>query len=284
MTRILTWNIQNGRGVDGVVSLARIATVCRAMGDADILCLQEISRGLDLGAGPSDQVAELCELFPGYEGIFGAAVDARDPVDGAAWQFGNLLLARLPVLSIRNHPLPRPCRAPGRHMSRAATEVVVAAASGPLRLVNLHLEYHSADQRLVQVERLRDLQRESIQQADHPPAADPVGPYRAVPNPVDAVFCGDFNMVHGGSEYRRMLEPLIGGESFVDAWEHAYPGVEQAPTCGVHDRIQWPEGPHCRDFFFVTPSLSSRISDVRVDVITNASDHQPLLLELSDDG
>ncbi len=283
MTRILSWNIQNGRGVDGVVSLERIARVCRALGEADVLCLQEVSRGLDLGAGPRDQVAELCELFPGYEGLYGAAVDARG-LGGNRWQFGNLLLSRLPVLSVRHHPLPRPCLASGRHMARIATETVVATSAGPLRVVNLHLEYHSADQRLAQVERLRGMQREADELAEHPPAADPHGPYRAVPHPVDAVYCGDYNMVHGGPEYRCMLEPLNGMVPFVDAWEEACPGIDPAPTCGVHDRVQWPEGPHCRDFFFVTPRLSSRISDIRVDVATDASDHQPLLLELRDDG
>ena len=42
---ILSWNIQFGLGMDGRVDLPRIAAACRAMGDADVLCFQEVSDG-----------------------------------------------------------------------------------------------------------------------------------------------------------------------------------------------------------------------------------------------
>jgi len=74
MTVILSWNIQNGRGTDGVMSLERIAAAVNAMGDPDVICLQEISRHLSLSeddAAP-DQIAEISALFPGYTTIFGA--------------------------------------------------------------------------------------------------------------------------------------------------------------------------------------------------------------------
>ena len=38
--QLITWNIQWGRGADGVVDLRRIVRVCRAMADVDVLCLQ----------------------------------------------------------------------------------------------------------------------------------------------------------------------------------------------------------------------------------------------------
>ena len=58
---ILSWNIQFGLGMDGRVDLPRIAAACRAMGDADVLCFQEVSDGFGaLAAGAeSDQVAAL---------------------------------------------------------------------------------------------------------------------------------------------------------------------------------------------------------------------------------
>lgn len=52
--QIISWNIQCGLGVDGKVDLARIANVMREMGDADIICLQEVSRfnpDLDMNMG-----------------------------------------------------------------------------------------------------------------------------------------------------------------------------------------------------------------------------------------
>ena len=64
MTSILSWNIQNGKGMDGEVSMQRIADVIATMGTPDVICLQEVSRGLALtdDAGAPDQVAELSDL------------------------------------------------------------------------------------------------------------------------------------------------------------------------------------------------------------------------------
>ena len=43
MTVIVTWNIQYGKGVDGVLDLGRIVDTVRAKGDFDVLCVQEIA-------------------------------------------------------------------------------------------------------------------------------------------------------------------------------------------------------------------------------------------------
>src|ERR1700730_4562857 len=43
--RLVNWNIQWGRGVDGRVDLARIVREARALCDFDVLCLQEVTRG-----------------------------------------------------------------------------------------------------------------------------------------------------------------------------------------------------------------------------------------------
>lgn len=283
MTRILSWNIQNGKGNDGRISLERIAGVIGAMGDADVICLQEVSRGLALqadGRAP-DQVAELEQLFPGYEIAFGIAFEARPPGASARWQYGNAILTKLPLSLVVSHPLPRPGVENVLHMTRQATEVVVADGSGPLRIVNTHLEFHSAVHRLAQVDRLRDLQREAVEETALPPRTDTSGPYQQVARPVDAIYCGDFNMLPGSEEYRRLLAPL-GEENrpFEDAWMKLYPKREHDPTCGVHDRQQWPEGPHCRDFFFATGRCAAALVAMQVNIETDASDHQPLVLEL----
>jgi endonuclease/exonuclease/phosphatase family metal-dependent hydrolase len=90
MTAILSWNVQNGRGVDGVVSLTRIAEVIDAMGTPDVICLQEVSKGLELaGAGVPDQPTELAALFPGYEFIFGIAVDTDPEAEGQRWALSD---------------------------------------------------------------------------------------------------------------------------------------------------------------------------------------------------
>ena len=81
MIRILSWNIQNGKGCDDQVSLSRIAHEIEAMGAPDVICLQEVSRGLSVFNSDDrpDQMSELAELFGGYEGVFGPAIEASGP-------------------------------------------------------------------------------------------------------------------------------------------------------------------------------------------------------------
>ncbi len=288
MTTVLSWNIQNGKGTDGVVSLERIAAAIKAMGDADVICLQEISRHLALiegqgesenvGEGAPDQIAQIAALFPGHATVFGAAIEAGDP----SWQFGNAILTRLPIVSVFRHALPQPAEGGVRHMARQATEVTVATAQGPLRVVNTHLEFHSAIQRRAQIERLRDIHREIVSNLRNPPKTEAAGPYRDLARPEDCVMCGDFNMETDFDEYAVMLAPLAEGAApFQDAWRVVHPGHPHDPTCGIHDRDQWPQGPHCRDFFFVTDRVARAAREVTVDTNTDASDHQPLMLRLA---
>ena len=41
------------------------------------------------------------------------------------------------------------------------------------------------------------------------------------------------------------------------------------------------ETPYCCDYVFVTPDLVPRLKSIRIDTQTQASDHQPVLLELA---
>ncbi|MFT5114486.1 MAG: endonuclease/exonuclease/phosphatase family metal-dependent hydrolase [Parasphingorhabdus sp.] len=286
MTSILSWNIQNGKGCDCKISLERIVEVIGQMGVPDIICLQEVSRGLILDDGiyAPDQVEELAELFPGYEIVFGAAIDAVCENNGKRWQFGNAVLIRLPLLSVTSHKLPSPGVPNTRYMARQAIEVVVDCPAGPLRVVNTHLEFHSQTQKIAQVGRLREIQREVLEEHNQPRQIDAAGPYQFVSRPVNAVFCGDFNMTTDSKEYAILQAPLADeSKPFKDAWEIAHPGQPHAPTCGIYDHQLWPQGSHCRDFFFMTGKSAEWVTDVQVDIKTDASDHQPLLLILNDD-
>jgi endonuclease/exonuclease/phosphatase family metal-dependent hydrolase len=277
---LLTWNIQAGRGSDGAVDLARIARVLRALGDAHVICLQEVARHVPAGDGSDsgDQVAALAALFPGYTACFGAAVD-RAGERGTRQQFGNLVLSRVPVLQCFRHALPQPADSTTRHMPRQATEVMVAAPGGALRIVTTHLEFHSHRQRMAQVRRLREIDAEVRGAQRRPAAFAPVGLYAAVPRPASSVLCGDFNVEPGAPEYRRLTAPGRGA-ALSDAWTVARPGQPHPPTCGVHDHAQWPQGAHCRDYFFCSRDVAARIEAFEFDAHTNASDHQPLLLRV----
>ena len=286
MISVLSWNIQNGKGVDGVVSLQRIAEVIVKMGSADVICLQEISRGLSWqdGGQATDQIKELTGLFPEFEVLFGVAVDAASAESSDRWQFGNAILSRIPLLSVQHHILPRPAVTGVRHMTRQATEIVVGSRQSPLRIVNLHLEFHSLLQRAAQIEKLREMQFEAAMENAIPPKADRDGPYQEVHRPVDAIYCGDFNMLVGSSEYERMVSEFGEGVDHVkDAWTIAYPDRDHDPTCGIHDHQSWPEGPHCRDFFFVGGECARQVQSFHVDVDTDASDHKPLRICLERD-
>ena len=63
--KLVSWNIQWGRGADGRVDLARIVEHARRFADFDVLCLQEVASGYPQlpGLDGSDQFAALIELF-----------------------------------------------------------------------------------------------------------------------------------------------------------------------------------------------------------------------------
>jgi endonuclease/exonuclease/phosphatase family metal-dependent hydrolase len=273
---ILSWNIQYGLGVDGRVDLARIAATCRALGDADMLCLQEVSVGFGelAPAAEVDQVAALAGLFPGYEPVFVPAIDR--PGVPSRRRFGNLILSRLPVLDVVAHALPRPAEPAVMTMQRHALEATVAAGGGALRVVTTHLEFHSLAQRGAQAERLGALGAE-WRARDAAPSPAGKGPYAALPPMHGTVLCGDFNFPLDEPSYAALTGPAAG---FVDAWPALHGTAAHAPTCGVHDRHQWPQGAHARDFVFVSASLAPHLRALAVDTETGASDHQPLLLTL----
>ena len=282
--QVLTWNIQFGKGVDGRVDLERIARKSLAMGRAappEVICYQEVARGypeLDGGAG-ADQPDILAAALPGYRPLYRAAVDR--PEDGRG--FGNMVLSRRPVHDAALHLLPEP-PAPGRKtMRRLAFEVTLAAPWGPLTAVATHLAYHDEGQRAAQAGCLRAIYAEAAAQRRRPGAAVPDGPFRPAPASDNWLICGDFNFLPDAPPYAALTARFDDATpALADAWRIAHGDRPHAHTCGVHDHVQWPEGPHCRDYFFVSPALGERVVELVVDPDCDASDHQPVLLVLRD--
>jgi endonuclease/exonuclease/phosphatase family metal-dependent hydrolase len=277
--RLVTWNIQWGKGCDGVVDLARIVSVAKALADADVFCFQEVSDGFSALDGGLDQSAQLAALLPDHRPLFRPAIETIDSA-GRTRRFGNMTLSRLPVLQVASHPLPWPQAGGVRSMRRQALEVVVEAGFGPLRIVNTHLEFHSAAQREAQIGRLLDLQEEASTSAKAA-NADHVEPYVSQTIAASSLLCGDFNFDVADPQHAMLHQSSRPGLNYRDAWSLRYPDRPHAPTCGLYDRELW-TGPDCRDFIFVTEDLAQRISRVEVDGTTAASDHQPVLIELAD--
>jgi endonuclease/exonuclease/phosphatase family metal-dependent hydrolase len=281
--RIITWNIQWGRGCDGRVDLARVIVAAHATADFDVLCLQEVAvgfPGLPGGQG-GDQLASLRGLLPDYELTFGIATDVRGE-GGERHQFGNAILSRLPVRQVFRHLLPWPADPAVPSMQRIAVEAVIEAPWGPLRVVTSHLEYYSARQRLAQVEALRRLHVEASAHARDPrPGKREQGtPFDTQPRPASVVICGDFNFEPGSTEHAAMLAPMPDGAlSLHDAWQLVQPHAPHEHTVGLHG-AEWPDRPYCCDFFFVSECLAGRVLRQEVNSQTDASDHQPVLLEL----
>ena len=267
--RLLSWNVQWCRGIDGRVDPKRIAAEAKRIADPDVFCLQEIALNFPEMAGSSgeNQVEELKKAFRGYEAFFAPAVDL--PGKTGRRQFGNLVLTRLPVGRVLRHQLPWPAAPDVCSMPRTAVEVVVEAPFGLLRVMTTHLEYYASAHRAAQIARLREIHIEAC--AEHLRVDEP-GSYESYPRGTRAIICGDFNLKHDGPEHRQMLDA-----GFVDAWLALNEGKAREPTFHLHDG----EPPYCCDYVFVTPDLVPRLRSLRIDAATQASDHQPVVVELA---
>ncbi len=278
--RLLSWNLQWCRGLDGRVDPARIAAEARRLADPDVMCFQEVAAGFsDLpGSRGEDQAQALAHELPGYACAFGWGVDLPGE-DGARRRFGNLILSRLPVRRVLRHSLPWPAAPESPSMPRVAVEAEIASPLGPLRVVTTHLEYYSAEHRRAQVERLRELHAEACAHSRWT-AGSGYGPLDSPPRPAAAILCGDFNFRPDDPLHARLLGPFNDqAPRFVDACQALHPREPRPDTFRVHERDDG-ESPYCCDFLFVTEDLVPRLRAMRVDGATQASDHQPLLVEL----
>src|SRR4249920_2420068 len=163
--RLLSWNVQWCRGLDGAVDPARIAASARTY-DADVICLQEVASNFpDLpGSHGEDQPHTLMHALPEYEGCLVSGVDLPAK-NGRRSRFGNVILSRLKVGRVLRHSMPWPA-ADVPTMPRAAVEAVVAAPFGPLRIITTHLEYYSGAHRAAQIDRLREVCGEGSERGD----------------------------------------------------------------------------------------------------------------------
>ena len=284
--KLMTWNVQWCMGVDKRVDPARIVAEARRLCDFDVLCLQEIADNFPdprlEGSRGENQFALLASLLPGFAAVEGVATD--HPAEGGGRRrFGNMILSRLPVRQVYRHLLPSPVDPGVNGMARLAVEAVIAAPFGDLRVVTTHLEWYSLKQRSAQVEALRAIYAEGRAHARLGGIVDESGgPFHTYLRPAATVICGDFNLEYDHPLHARMLAPFADGTPpLADAWDLAHPGVPYPATFKVHEK--WvPNDPelHC-DFVFLSPELHPRLRAVRSDREVQASDHQPVMIELA---
>ena len=286
--KLVSYNIQYGRGRDGVFDLERIAD---SIAGADVIALQEVERYWQR-SGMCDQPRAIAGLLGEYHWIYGAGFDvdagsreASGRVRNRRRQFGNMLLCRQPIWSSRNHLLPKYASLGPMSIQRSALEGVIESGRGWLRLYSVHLTHLCAETRLPQVETLLDLHRRAPVEG----AALSGGGLKdewiqdGLPPPLPgvAIMMGDFNMEPDSEEYTRFTGPVssYGGRvtnphGFVDAWVAA----GNAERDGVTAEI---DGREVRlDYCFVSAALGEHITAARIDSQAAGSDHQPLWVEI----
>jgi len=287
--KFASYNIQYSKGKDGRFDLARIAAVVVG---ADVIALQEVERGWKR-SGMQDQPAELARLLPGYHWVYGPGADMA--VKGAApgtgrRQFGNILLAKTPILTSRCHLLPKFGSLVQFSLQRCALEGVIdtppALGLGPLRFYSIHLTHVDDVSRAPQVDAILDIHarapgegaawcgtnKEEWTEGDPPP-----------PMPRHAVLMGDFNFPPHSPLYPKIVGPLsdIYGrcnhlEGFVDAWVAAGHKETEGVTC-VDETIAYAER---IDFCFVSSAIAGKVKRAWIDNDAPGSDHQPIWTEL----
>lgn len=294
--QLVTWNVQWCCGLDGVVSPERIVDTVQAMGEADVVCLQEIAINYPkLQGQPGMQLAQLQALLPQWQLFFGPAVN--EWTGAGHQQFGNLIATRLPVLQVQHYPMPYPADANVRTMPRMCTMVTVQDPHlGPVRVMTAHLEYYSPRQRLAQARFLRRTHFEALSHLyGAPTPASDGSPFQTKPHTPHAVLCGDFNFDVAEPEYQAISERAqviecleagwsekVVGARWNDAWQVPHASqldTNQPPTFCVHDK-KWGSTPRAYDLVWVSDSLAGEVRSFAVDGTTQASDHQPVRVVL----
>jgi len=281
--KLLSWNIQWGRGMDGQVDLARIIRTIRKIGEFDVICLQEVAvnfPGLP-GSRDENQVDELSAQLPGYTAIYGAATDVPDSFGGRS-QFGNAIFTRLPVGQIWRHLLPWQAELTTPSMQRVLVEAVVTTTEfGLLRVMTTHLEYYSHPQRQVQIDAIRHLHREAHTLSQRKFLTEERGgTFEVFPRPGEAILCGDLNFPATAPEHAQILAPFNDDTpNFHDTWSVLNPGIPHAPTVGIHP-VDFVDRAECYDFVLITDGLVKHLKIHGIDAETAASDHQPVWVEL----
>lgn len=274
--KIVTYNIQWGKGCDGRIDLGRIA---RTVADADVIALQEVERHWRAQDFP-DQVTRLAELIGGYDWVYGPAVDLAGPVHGRRRQIGNMILSRWPIESTRTLPLPSSPVEGHVNDQQAMTEAVIHGDGLSFRVYNAHLNYLGPALRLEQAASMRKLIDEAPSRGGPitAPGANwgPEDEWIQLPDgklpgmPASAILLGDFNCTPGTDEYRALAA------GFADALSLA--GV--APGQGITFPGDGSAAPQRLDHIFITPDLAQRFRAAWIDGVADGSDHQPVWLHL----
>jgi endonuclease/exonuclease/phosphatase family metal-dependent hydrolase len=278
--QVVSYNIQFGRGLDGVVDLVR---TCRAVRGADIICLQEVDQYWQR-SGNCDQSAEISGLLPSYYAVYGSSfdVDASSPaahgaVTNRRRRHGNMILSHWPILSLRSFNLPKRHYDDKFNMQMTCLEAVIDTGSMPLRVYNYHAGYLEASERMRQLEYFAGIFAGSPAEGGAWSGKSDIdgddwsNQRQAPAMPASALVCGDFNAAPDTEEYRQLLEST----GLVDCWSCADPANRETDTLRKDTSIDIKVSGKV-DHILVTPELADRVERVAIDDAADGSDHKPV--------
>ncbi len=278
--KIVSWNIQATKGCDDRYDFQRIVDAINDFGDVDVICLQEVSRHIEVYNG-DDQMQRFAQSYPEFESLWAAGFSTPN-VDRTRSEFGNLTLVKKPLLvDARLHCLPHP-HVDARQIPRTMVEAVVRQQDFTFTIFNTHLAYHSDAERVAQLKTLAELRDEAMSHLANDPQYNAAGAFRHPPASEGVLLCGDLNVDLKSDEFS---EHVL-GRDWLDCWDAQFatnPDSRSArsPTCGCFDTQLWSQGAHVRDFFLATEAVAAKTGRVVVNTDTDASDHQPLLMEVA---
>jgi endonuclease/exonuclease/phosphatase family metal-dependent hydrolase len=237
--RAMSYNIHHGAGTDGVLDLARIASVINAQAP-DIVGLQEVDR-YTRRSGFVDQMAELGRLT-GMFHFFGKNINYD------LGEYGLGVLSKFPIKS-KKHTLY--LRQNTSLEQRGVNILQIDFGETDVYFFNTHLDHTTSDaERLYQIRQIRTLVRSY--------------PAKKV------LFCGDFNFRPTSDCYTLMM---LG---FDDAWPRASNGAGYTfPSTGPNRRIDyfWTRSPEITPVqAWIPSSLASDHLPVVMNFLLPAAD------------
>jgi endonuclease/exonuclease/phosphatase family metal-dependent hydrolase len=220
--RVASFNIHHGVGMDGLLSLERVAAVLEDT-HSDVIGLQEVDRHLGKRSGFVDQAQWLADRL-GLDVVFGANIDAEPRTPGAPRrQYGTAIFSRHRIPEWHNTLLPRP----EGGEQRGLLEALVRVRGVRVRVFNTHLQHNSQVERLAQIARIREVLGQTQE---------------------SLVLLGDLNAIPASPEIAAITDDLA------DAWAQA--GVGDGFTydaASPHARI---------DYVLSSPDVVARTATV----------------------
>lgn len=267
----VTYNVQYGIGLDKRYDLGRVIA---AVADADVICLQEVTRhcpwnsGADMVAGIEAAFADRhCAFHAPVDVEFGSAAENGRMVS-RRFQFGNMVISRRPLFTLRGHLLPRRQRTERLNLQRGALEALIATPAGLIRFYSVHLDHVDAAERLEQIAALKAIALGYAGRGGALSGTAEVG-FPELPPTDDFLLLGDFNFQPGWPEHAAM----IGEGELVDA-----SAADRGWSWTDPDRKKPDER---LDYAFANPALAARVKSVRIDRSATGSDHMPVWLEIA---